>query len=213
MHHFFSILLIWREAQGQESHCKGLSLQLPLCTTNHNNWEPSWICAYNDPTSHTVPRALVLCVDVWRPPSSNPVMYFCCKKFGEFGWTLYPKYTTFLFRQMKLFYFISFLNFYLFIYRKGRVKTNNPIPLTRGGQRDDPKQMMNVPMKAKKLSKYLCVHYLLIQSIHECSDHKLSIFCLDYYPHLVPRRPHLSGTEEPTQALLVIISMIQIWIL
>ncbi len=52
----------------------------------------------------------------------------------------------------------------------------------------------------EKTSKYLCVHYLLIPSIHECSDHKLSVFCLDYYPHLVPRRPHLSGTEEPTQA-------------
>jgi hypothetical protein len=52
-----------------------------------------------------------------------------------------------------LFYFILF---YLFIYfRNGREKTNNPIPLTRGGQRDDPKQMMNVPMKVEKISKYL----------------------------------------------------------
>jgi hypothetical protein len=59
--------------------------------------------------------------------------------------------------------------------------------------------MMNVPMKVGKISKYLCVHYLLIPSIHECFDYKLSVFCLDYYPHLVPRRPHLSGTEEPTQ--------------
>ncbi len=48
-----------------------------------------------------------------------------------------------------LFYFILFL----FIYRKGREKTNNPIPLTRCGQRDDPKQMMNVPMKVGKISK------------------------------------------------------------
>jgi len=96
-------------------------------------------------------------------------------------------------------YFISFILFNLFIYRKWREKTNNPIPLTRGGQRDDPKQMMNVPMKVGKISKYLCVHYLLIPSIHECFDYKLSVFCLDYYPHLVPRRPHLSGTEEPTQ--------------
>jgi hypothetical protein len=42
VHQFFSILLFWREPKDKEP-LQGPSLQLPLCTTNHNNWEPTFL--------------------------------------------------------------------------------------------------------------------------------------------------------------------------
>ncbi len=102
-----------RRSQGQkESHLQGLSLlQIQLCTTNHNNWEPSWISTYNMmiphiPTlSQRAPCALCS-LSEWKTfPSSNQ----SCDELGcvaKFWWVwLMNSFTlstpSFLFRQKK----------------------------------------------------------------------------------------------------------------
>ncbi len=84
-------------ATAQDYHCKS-NYALLLTTTIIENL--LGFVAYNDPHIPHCPRALVLCVVVWRLSFFQSCDELVLQNCGEFGWTLLPyKYTIFLFRQ------------------------------------------------------------------------------------------------------------------